>query len=218
MRLYESQKLFYNRFPYKLVWKSPISNWFRGGDLKSIRRTLDHLQRQYKERKRIHLLLWSREVDVKIQELHEAQRVFNALSQQSDYRIRVEGTDVGIYSAHRDWLWELSEQVRSHAVEWWEPKSLLQPNTLLAGPGLKGWEYKITLGAKVPREFNTWARNNLDKLRMGPTLKKTITEDKRYLLGYYFYVKNEKMLNLAALVLGAGISRIDKIIVEDNNA
>lgn len=218
LRQYESQKLFYNKYPYKLVWNSPISNWFRGGDLKTIRTTLDHLQRQYKERKRIHLIIWSREVDVSIQELHQAQKVFKALSQQTDYRIRVESRFVGIYSAHKDWLWELSKEIKSGVTEWWEPSKLLQPNIMIAGPGLKGWEYKITLGAKVPKTFNQWAGNNLDKLRIGPVLKKAILENRSYLMGYYFYVKNEKMLNLVTLVLGPGISRIDKIIIEDNNA
>jgi len=31
-------------------------------------------------------------------------------------------------------------------------------------------------------------------------------------------VRNEKMLNLASLVLGQGIQRIDKIVIDDQNA
>lgn len=219
MKQLESTKLFYGRYPYKLVWNTPISGWFRGSDLKSIRNALDHLQRQYNERKKMHISLWSRSVVVLISELHDAQKVYTYLNKETGYRIRVEGTEVSIYSECRDWLWSLCQSIPNSVTEWWEPTNPLQPNTVILSERLKGWEYRITLGANVPKEFINWAQKNLDKLRMGSVVKFQIKNHKSpYLSGYYFYVRNDKMLSLVSLILGSSIARIDKIIIEDKNA
>ena len=217
MRKFNSTRLFYRKYPYKLHWYSPLAHFFRGGDLETIRDTLDRLHFQYGNEKRILLKTWNRDILVSTQELHEAQKVFNAISKNSS-KVRVEGRGLQIYSEHRDWLYNLAVQI--NANEWWEPENILQPNTIVMGPSMRGWGYRITLGTHVSDEFSKWALNNLDKLKLGSVFKKNILNSGKspYLYGMYFYVKNEKMLNLATLVLGRGISRIDKIIIEDNKA
>jgi hypothetical protein len=207
-------RLFYQKYPYKILWYTEFSHYFRNSDLSYARDVLDRCQQQLEETGRIALERWRGQVVVPREELFNAQRAYNALANTSaDYQLRIEGTNAVIYADDRDWLYNLGKSI--NAVEWWEPKSDLIPNTIIMGPKMKGWEYKITLGSKVPEEFLNWVPNNLSKLKVGNTLLESIEKKMSYLDGYYFYVRNEKMLNLVTLVLGRGLRRIDKIIIAD---
>lgn len=218
MKRYNTPKLFYGKYCYKLIVRSPIANWFRSGDLSVIRETIDGLQQQYKEKKRIHIQTWLRTIDVSLQDLHDAQKIYTAISKQDDFRIRIEGFTIGLFSNDRDWLENLSKSISRSVEEWWEPSIVLQPNTLVMSPTMKDWGYKITLGSDVPAGFFKWFELNQDKIKAGNTLRSNINHGQTYLSGYYFYVKNEKVLNLVTLVLGPSIQRIDKIVVDNKNA
>lgn len=219
MKRFDTYKLFYGRYPYKLVWNSPISHWYRGADLPYIRDTLDELQHQYNQNNKLILRFWNREVSVSTLDLYYAQKVYSSLCQNPNHRLRVEGTTVAIYSEEKDWLEALKYNVGPTVEEWWEPATLLQPNTIIMSEAMKGWEYRITFKDKLPEEFKKWALNNLDKIKIGPILRETLEESRHsYVQGLYFYVKSEKMLSMVSLILGGSISRIDKIVIEDENA
>lgn len=218
MNLYESTKLFYKQYPYKLTVRTPLAKWFRGGNLKSIKLVLDQLQSQYNERKLISIVYWSRVVDISIEDLRNAKKIFIFLKKESNYKLRIESTHLSIYTEEKRSVWNLCKDIQDISLEWWEPKNTLKANEIIASSKLKGWNYRITLSNKVPEDFSKWAINNFDKIRIGPKLKDNIVNNNPYFLGFYFYVKNEKMLDLVSLILGSGISRIDKIVIEDNKA
>jgi len=218
LKRYNTPKLFYGKYCYKLIVRSPIANWFRSGDLSVIRETIDRLQYQYKEKKRIHIQTWMRTIDVSLQDLHDAQKIYTAIAKEDDFRIRVEGFTISLFSNNRDWLDNLAKNISRSAEEWWEPAIVLQPNTLVMGPTMKDWQYKITLGTGVPDGFFKWYSSNKDKIKAGNTLRTNISNGQHYLCGYYFYVKNEKVLNLLTLILGPSIQRIDKIVIDNKNA
>lgn len=219
MKKYESNKLFYKQYTYKLVLRFQLANWFRGGELPYIRETLDELQRQYNQNKqRLELKLWNRTIHLTVQELHQSQKIYSALCNSADYRLRVEGKHLSLYSNDKDWLESIIKDVGPVAEEWWEPSSIMQPSTIKMGSSLQGWEYRITLGSNVPKSAYTWLRKNIDKIRVGPVFKKSLLDEHPYATGFYFYVKNSKMLSLATLVFEGSISSIDKIIIEDKDA
>lgn len=212
-----THKLFYGKYPYKLVWHSPIAFSFRGGDLISVRKTLDDLQTQLAGSKVAKIPSWySRFIVVEPKEVHDAQKVFTSLSNIKDFRLRVEGKDVGIFTLDRQWNINLMNSISS-VSEWWEPENSLIPNSIIMGPSMEGWEYRITLGRNVPDAFYRWVKNNYSKIKLGPSIKEGI-ENNNPLYGFYFYVQNQKMLNLVTLVLGSSIRRIDKIVIPDKNA
>jgi hypothetical protein len=105
-----------------------------------------------------------------------------------------------------------------NAQEWWEPDTKLEPGILVMGPKMEGWEYKITLGCNIPDGFYNWAVANADKLKVGNKLMSMIASRQRNLSGYYFYVHNDKMLNLVSLVIGPALQRVDKIVVDNESA
>lgn len=217
MKKFSTPKLFYQKYPYKILWKSPLATYFRGSDLTYAREMLDHCQQQLEENGRIIINGWRNNFIVSREDLFGAHRVYSALSTtDAEYQLRIEGSSFVIYSSDREWLYNLGNYIG--ASEWWEPTCTLEPNTIIMGPLMQGWGYKITLGGKIPKDFYTWVTNNTHKLKIGNTLLKCISKNYTYLDGYYFYVKDEKMLNLVSLVLGSGVRRVDKILVEDENA
>lgn len=159
---------------------------------------------------------WREQVRVSPIQVAEAQRIYTALSKNKDYKLRVENNYITIYSKDRDWLYDLGEVL--DASEWWEPDIELEPGIVIMGPKMEGWGYKITLGLNVPDTFNKWAIANSNKIKIGNKLLSLLKSNQRHLSGYYFYVQNEKMLNLVSLVLASGIQRIDKIVVDDRSA
>ena len=160
---------------------------------------------------------WREQIRVSPIQVAEAQRLYTALSKNKDYKLRVENESITVYSQERDWLYNLA--VVLDVQEWWEPESELTPGVLIMGPKMTGWEYKVTLGIDVPSTFCQWAVANSDKLKIGNKLLQMLQSGHRhYYSGYYFYVRNEKMLNLINLVIGSGIQRIDKIVVDDRSA
>lgn len=216
MKRNKTPKLFFQEYPYKLVCYTKFANSFRGNDLAYIREMLDQFYNNVKSGNTdLYIRTWRSQIPVTIEDLDEVQTIYNTLSANTDYKLRVEQQWLAIYSKDKDWLYKLGLIV--DAYEWWEPQTELEPNVIIMGPKMKGWEYKITLGRNIPTEFYTWALNNLDKLKVGNRLIKYF-KNQTYVEGYYFYVRNEKMLNLVSLVLNQGIQRIDKIVIDDQNA
>jgi hypothetical protein len=216
LKKFESKRLFYKKYPYKLSWYSPLSHYFRGGDPKQIKKAIGPLHLQRFQNKKIVLRTWNKEVPISHDELDSAQKVLDAISKYPN-RVRVEGRGIQVYSEDRDWLHDLATEI--DAQEWWEPEEVLTPDTVIMGKSMRGWEYRITLGYKVPESFVNWAVANIDKIKVGPTFKKMLIHKRsNYFYGMYFYVKSDKVLDLAMLVLGRGIARIDKIIIEDKKA
>ena len=216
MKKCNTHKLFYQKYPYKILWYSELAHYFRSNDLTLAREALDRCQQLLEENGVITLPRWRSYSLVTREDLFNSQRVYTALvNTDVDYQLRIERGTFILYATDREWLHNLGKMV--NAIEWWEPQCELVPNTIVMGKKMKGWEYKITLGSNVPSDFYKWIEKNLDKIKIGKTLLTSISKEYRYLDGYYFYVKNEKMLSLVTLVLGKGIRRIDKIIVEDKN-
>ena len=216
MNKYKTPKLFFSKYPYKLVFKTVFAHSFRGNDLIYIREMLDHYFLHLAEGKPMYVQLWREQTRVSPVQVAEAQRIYTALSKNKDYKLRVEQGYITIYSKERDWLYDLGDVL--NAQEWWEPDTKLEPGILVMGPKMEGWEYKVTLGLNVPETFHNWAVANADKLKIGNKLMAMLTNKQRHLSGYYFYVHNDKMLNLVSLVIGPGLQRIDKIVVKDQSA
>jgi len=216
LKRFNTTKLFYGKYPYKIHWQTHFSNYFRGNDLTFIREVLDLYHQKYREEKVITFTKWRKTIHLHPNDLYKAQKAYQELSKNNNYKLRVENIGVAIYSTDKDWLKNLGRILE--ASEWWEPESTLEPNILVMGEKMRGWEYRITLGNSVPSEFFTWAIENQNKLKIGNKLRSLIKNNKNYLSGMYFYVRNEKMLSLVSLVLGRGIQRVDKIVIEDKNA
>jgi hypothetical protein len=213
LKKFETKKLFYGTFPYKLVWTSPVAVEFRGGNLAKISSLIDNLQLQKRTTGQIHYNRFLLGSVISYDHLKEIQALYTALTYNADYKLRVEINDVCIFSHESEWLRTLADNLES-VTQWWEPAgNNLQPNTILM-KNMHDWQYKITLNNHVPDTFAPWVENNLEKIRIGNKLLANIREGDTYLNGYHFYVKNDRYLSLVRLVLGKSLRRIDKVISE----
>lgn len=221
MKKFETNKLFYSKYPYKLACYNNLAFLFRGADLSYIRKRLDALQQQYNETKTISLHnIFLRDKPVSVIDLYNSQKIFNSLCNNKNYRVRAEQGNLCVYSEDKEWLYELVSILNGY-TEWWEPTRKLEQNTIVMTEAMSDWKYRIKFGSKrVPLSFRDWCYNNKDNLRMGPTFINQLSNDARgslYLDNLYFYIKSEKMLTLVELLVGNCICRVDKIVIETKN-
>lgn len=220
MQTYESNRLYYRKYPFKLVCINSLANLFRGADLNYTRKKLDEYQTEAKQSGGV-ITVFGRRKMVSTTDFYNAQLIYKYLTSNLDYRIRVEGAHLSIYAEEKSWLKKLAK-AHSGPVEFWEPSINIEPNTILMSKKMLGWLYRLTFSSKLAsNDVKKWLLANKDQIKMGPRLLEEIQRVDRencYLYNYSFYVKSERMLMLANIALGSYLSRVDKIIVEDKKA
>ena len=232
LRLYETKKLQYGKYLYKLVINNYLAHIFRtefqkDGNLGYARQQLDACNRVYndlsKERWTIETipLPWrSPFVDkCPVQDYFDAIRIYRLLKKQKDYKICVSYNAIYFYTNNRDVLVKIINSCYSHG-ELHEPKSeyidklLTGKNVILSDTPVQ-YKYKITLGSKLGNEgLAKWIRANPNLAKMG---KLALNEclNQNWVKGYYFFVKDDKSLLIAQMIVGDNIARIDKILYRD---
>jgi hypothetical protein len=209
---HETTKLFYDKYAYKLVIRNQLGHLFRGKQFSYTKRHLDDLQKQFEEGKTLKLVRWRREDYIDVKDFQEAQLLFNDLSRtKEDYKLRIENPRVQIYSNSKFFLDSISSKITSFK-EIWEPSSEipLEVNTVTLNRHID-CDYKITLGPRTNPEFANWYENNQDKVKIGKACLNEI-KNNGYTRGMYFYVRNQRVLNLLNLLIGENIQRIDKVV------
>lgn len=210
----ETTKLFYNEYAYKLVVRNQLAHLFREKNYSWAKQNLDKLQHQFENGR--HDLIFVRGLRneaVDPWDLQQAQLMFHEFTRFDDMKLRVEQPRIQVYSNNLTWLEKLSNKL-DQVVEWWEPQphnlDLLKANTIISNKH-KGFDYKVTLSKRTPNSFANWVDNNRDKIKMGPVTYQEI-KNQGYTKGLYFYVRDEKVLNLVNIMIAGSIQRIDKIV------
>jgi len=208
----ETNKLFYDEFPYRLVINNSLSHIFRDKNLASAKEQLTVLQAQYDTGEP---LIWGskyRRMAVSHSTFFEAKNLYTEFHKQEDYKLRVSNPRMQVYSHDRDWLLTLSTKIAS-AYEFSEPNkdhvSKLGKNVILLDT-IPEYEYKVTLGDRCDSNLAAWIVKNTDKVKAGPICLSTIAQG-GFTNGLYFYVRDEKILQLLNLFLSR-IVRIDKLV------
>lgn len=219
MKLFETTKLFYGEYLYKLSVKNRLSAIFRERNLSYARQVLDKLQHEYENGQRLYLYQGSREKPVTEENFQDAKRLFNYFSRFDDYKLRVESHTLSIYANDIKWLEKISNEIDPYNVESMhkpDPKFIenLESNIILVNTD-SGYQYKVTFGGnRGSSEFAAWAERNPKLIKLGPITKKALLEQ-GYINGMYFYARDERTLQLCNLML-SNIRRIDKLVVKSN--
>lgn len=212
----ETVKLFYDLYLYKLVINNSLSPIFRNKNLSHARQVLDPMQRDYEANKALEWKRVLKSSHVSVESFLDAKILLSVFSKADDYRLRIEYSQMCIYSNDKSWLYSIKNKLNPrNVIEFWEPDTqyldiIKEKNTILIDRYLP-FEYKITLGPKGNSQFANWARNNSDKIKAGQIFLSEIEND-GYVDGMYFYVRDEKVLTLVKLILGYCIKRVDKIV------
>ena len=194
----------------------PLAPIFREKKFNYTRDVLDNLNQQIDEGSSE--LVWHRGFrynrTVDLETFKDTLGLYNFFSNQdyNSYMLRIEQSNLSWYSNDfgqmEDMLKRFSKLIKSVSKPDPAFKDILQPNIIIKD---SDYEYKVTVGATVDPNVAYWLEQNPDKVRIGSTFLDCIKQ-RQYVKGFYFYVKNDKVLNLVKIILGGEITRIDKFV------
>lgn len=216
MKQFETSKLFYNTYLYKVSITSILATIFREKRLPEARKILDEYQTQLETTGQIIESRGRLGRPISIPTLTHAQALYSEFSaqKQSSYKLRIEGSSIVVYSNDLYWIEHLENRI-DNITRVWKPKdsstiNLLEPNIIISNVPTK-YEYKVTVGSDVDPSFAIWARSNSDKIKAGRKFL-DLVQAKSYVNGMYFYARDLKILQFINIIIGGGIRRVDKII------
>ena len=202
---------------YRLVVQHNLGIIFRDKNLAHARDVLDSLQLQIEEGKELE---WRRSyrytVPVSPESFATAQYLLAEFTAQGhdNYKLRCEHPFMSIYSNDTNWLNALMRKNLS-IVSFSEPDvndiNDLKPNIILTDEIPISMKYKVTVGNQVSSGLSTWITANPDKCKAGYKFLQEV-KNNGYVNGMYFYVRDEKVLQLVQLIIGGNIKRVDKFI------
>lgn len=226
-KLRETKKLHYGKYLYKLVLSNQLNTIFRTElqkhtKLGFAREQLNNLHEKYIQGEPLEEQIYRTIRTIPTDDYLDAVDIYGILKFADDFKLRVDPwRSLTIYSNDKELLQKIIKKMRVSNREFWEPDSstvnaLLNETNIILVDNPHQFPLKVTLGGnRVDGVFADWLRNNTDKSKIGPT---ALTEIERegYLNGLYFYVRDEKILNLIYMIIGHNIRRIDKLVCKNN--
>jgi hypothetical protein len=223
LKRFETRKLFFAEYLYKLVLRNDLSSIFRtelqGKEKLNYARTqLDQLTENYRNNLPLYKKAWRADVLLHEDEYFDAMTIYNALKNSNDYKIRIDNhSQITLFSNNRKMLLDIANKLHKQRVDFWEPKQ--EHLTLLTGKTqikivnvVPELELKVYFNSKrVNAEFANWIDANRDKCKIGEIAFSSI-QLHGYLSGFYMYVRDEKVLNLVMLLAGNSIRNVEKLV------
>ena len=227
----ESQKLFYNKFYYKLEIFTGAAFLFRNKDLKTVKQTIDEFWANIDLIKTTNFddwpttstlsystRYWAQRFNPTEEDINNCQKLHTYLSQtDKNARVRVEINNLSIYSNLKESLYELGNSLSSnHPPSFYEPsdalKDQLKPNVLFHSFADK-YKYKITLGKVYDSSLAAYIKaNNNNFVKAGPACIEAI---ENLSIGsynnFYIYVRDDNILNLLSM-FGFETKRIEELL------
>ena len=223
LKHFESAKLFYSEYLYKLVFRNELNVIFRNElqkkeKLSYARSQLDALTEQYRNNNPLYKKAWRTDVSVDINDYFDAMAVYNTLKKTDEYKIRIDPySSVTLFSNNKDFLLELGNKLKTDSAEFHQPNpdyiDILKSNAkiqivdVLPKLPIKVWFNSN----RINTDFANWLRANNDKCKIG-TIALESLENYGYLNGLYIYLRDEKVLNLVTLLAGSSIRSVEKLI------
>ena len=223
MKLFESRKLFYSEYLYKLVLRNDLSTIFRSDfqkkeKLSFARHELDRLAEDYRHNLPLVKKAWRTNIAVATNDYFDAMTIYAALKISNEYKLRVDPySTITLFSNNREFLLTLGNKLNTTAVKFWEPnvayiellksKTKIQIVDEIPKLPLKVW-FNST---RVNKDFANWIRANDDKCKIGKIALESL-ESYGYLNGLYIYLRDEKVLSLVTILAGASIRSVDKLV------
>lgn len=215
MKLFETNKLHYGKYLYKLCVTTPLAGIFRtelqrSGKLSYAKSKLDSLVSNPI------ISRWKHDIRILPEDLLDASSIYKILKNEKNYLIRCEYNTLSIFSNDKTVLLKIAKKINS-VTEFWEPKKSMKllletEQNIIIVKHPPEFLYKVTFNRKIIKsEVSIWIEKNPDKVRAGSILLYNI-ENNISTNGQYIYVKDEKVMLLLELMLGQAIRRIDKLV------
>ena len=223
LKQYESSKLFYTEYLYKLVLRNELSTIFRNEfskkeKLSYARVQLDSLTEQYQNNQPLIKKQFRSDLVVNLHDYFDAMTVYTTLKNSNDYKIRIDPySSISLFSNNKKFLTTLSDQLHTSCIKWWEPNvdhinlltSAVKIQIVDSVPNLP---LKVWFNSKkIDSGFADWIRANKDKCKIGKIALDSL-DNYGYLNGLYVYIRDDKVLNLVTLLAGSSIRSVEKLV------
>lgn len=227
MTLCESNKLFYKKYLYKLTFSNQLNFIFRTELQKSklsyARERLDEYTESYRLGDPLLRKVFRTEVRVPEGDYLDAKELYNKLKYEDDFRIRVDPTStLTIFSNNEKFLKDIAKVLKTKDIKLYGPnpkyiKYLQNKTKVILVDTPPTLPFKVNFNNKRCNgaDFGKWIRANKDKAKLGKIALESL-ENYGYLNGFYMYVRDEKVLNLVTLLVGASIRNIEKLVYKGN--
>lgn len=220
-RIYETVKLHYGKYLYKLKIYNQLSSIFRtefqrDGKLTYAKcQLMDYNSKMYSGQ----VLRKGKFTSTVIsnEDLQDANHIFTCLRYSKNYLIRCERNTLVVYSNNIKFLNKLINGLIGNYIELWKPlkdnEQLLKTkkNIVIIDKPCE-YRYKITFGRhKATSELGRWLVTNTDKSKAGNTFIKNCLENE-YINGQYIFVRDEKVLFLVHMLAGDNITKVEELL------
>ena len=223
LKQFESRKLFFSEYLYKLVLRNELNVIFRSElqkkeKLSYARQELDRLAENYRNNLPLQKKAWRADIQLDTHDYFDAMTIYTALKSSDEYKLRVDpGSCITLFSNNKTFLLDLANKLHTSLLEFWEPNAeyvdILKTKTkiqIVDQPPklpLKVW-FNST---RINKDFANWIRANSDKCKIGKIALEGL-ENYGYLNGLYIYLRDEKILNLVTLLAGNSIRNVEKLV------
>tara|TARA_B110000503_G_scaffold141840_1_gene236632 strand:- start:984 stop:1658 length:675 start_codon:yes stop_codon:yes gene_type:complete len=221
LKRFNTTKLFWGEFLYKLEVRNRMATQFRERNLSAVRQMLDSLQLSYVNGEKLEVLVGARATPLTEEQFLDATSLYKHFnkSKNVNYKLRVESNIINIYSNDIEWIDDIIKLISSNNItSFYSPNkdsfAILDKNTIIVKES-NGYNYKVTLSNKSnDNSFVNWAKNNISQVKLGAKLTQQLLGN-GWVDGYYFYARDERTVQLCTLMLN-NIRRVDKLVVQSN--
>jgi hypothetical protein len=223
LKRFESSKLFYSEYLYKLVFRNELNVIFRSElqkkeKLSYARNQLDTLTEQYRNNLTLYKKQWRAEIVIDINDYFDAMTTYSVLKKSTEYKLRIDPySTITLFSNNKDFLLDLGSKLKTDTLNFWEPnpdhidilksKTKIQIVDKIPELPIKVW-FNST---RINQDFGNWLRANKDKCKIG-TIALDSLESYGYMNGLYIYLRDEKVLSLVTILAGASIRSVEKLV------
>lgn len=226
-KLYETKKLHYGEYLYKLVLSNQLSTIFRTevqrhGKLGFAKEQLNNLHEKYIQGEPLEKQIFRTTRIIPNEDYLDAVDIYAVLKFANNYKIRIDPhSRISIYTNDKELTNKIIRKMRKSNAEFWEPDSsvvhaLLEQKNIILIDNPTCYPIKLTFGTQsVDNSFAKWLESNRDKSKVGSITLESI-KNGHDLNGLYFFVRDEKVLSLISMLVGHNIRRIDKLVYKEN--
>jgi|TARA_B110000211_G_scaffold230242_1_gene289441 hypothetical protein len=221
LQLFDTKKLFYKTYLYKLDLNNCLNFMFRTGlqkgtNLEYARGELDELARKYRAGEPLVRTVFRSVHEVSIDDYLDAKDLYLILKNETNYKVRIENrASISIYTNNKELLDKIVMRLRQSAVGLWGPrkgtKNILTPEVILVNTEPEFPIRVMLKDVRISPDFATWLRANRDKARIGDTALHCIDKH-MHMTNFYFHVRDEKVMSIAYMLIGHAIRDIYNLV------
>lgn len=221
----ETKKLHYKKYLYKVELRNEMADIFRselnkGSEkLGHARKKLEAVKKEYNESGSYYLIRYNHRRMIHHTDFVESQKLYKILLSANDYKIRCENSFLNVYTNDKKLIDLIIKKCLEGVVQYWtvdDSKIEFLTNNLdtVIVDSVPEHKFKCYLNHNDMRPTYEWLANNQDKIKIGYWCLQNVKGG--YANNNYFYVRDEKVLLLAQMVLGNCIRRVERLIYEGN--